>query len=198
MAERSTERAPAVQVGNPFLEKLLCEACLQLNDLDGVTAIQDLAAAGLTSAAGELAHRGRRGIDIDVDRVSRRELGMSAYHVMLSESQERMLVVLRPDAEASAREVFDHFELHADRIGTITGTGRMRVREHGKVVADLPLKALIDGVPLRTPAAAFAEKRPAPVMPMLMVPEAILLGMIASPNLKSLLTTYDTNDHPFQ
>src|SRR5438445_11159378 len=185
MDERSGERRPAVQVGNPFLEKLLCEACLQLNELDGVTAIQDLGAAGLTSAAGELAHRGRRGIDIDVDRVSRRELGMSAYHVMLSESQERMLVVLRPDAEASAREVFDHFELHADRIGTITGTGRMRVREHGMVVADLPLKALIDGVPLRSPAAAFAEKRPAPVMPMVEEPEAILLDLIGSPNLKS-------------
>src|SRR5207237_9752651 len=89
MDERSGERRPAVQVGNPFLEKLLCEACLQLNDLAAVTAIQDLGAAGLTSAAGELAHRGRRGIDIDVDRVSRREQGMSASHVMPSESQDR-------------------------------------------------------------------------------------------------------------
>src|SRR3989454_7065031 len=92
MDERSAERRPAVQVGNPFLEKLLCEACLRLNELEGVTAIQDLGAAGLTSAAGELAHRGHRGIDIHVDRVSRREQGMSAYDVMLSESQERMLV----------------------------------------------------------------------------------------------------------
>jgi len=117
MDERSAERRPAVQVGNPFLEKLLCEACLRLNELEGVTAIQDLGAAGLTSAASELAHRGRRGIDIDVDRVSRRERGMTAYDVMLSESQERMLVVVRPQAEAAARDVFDHFELHADRIG---------------------------------------------------------------------------------
>src|SRR5712664_1715732 len=185
MDERSAERRPAVQVGNPFLEKLLCEACLRLNELDGVTAIQDLGAAGLTSAASELAYRGRRGIDIDIDRVSRREQGMSAYDVMLSESQERMLVVVRPDAEASAREVFDHFELHADRIGTITGTGRMRVREGGAVVADLPLKALIDGVPLRTPVAALADKRPAPVMPAIEEPEAILLDLIASPNLRS-------------
>src|SRR2546421_9724696 len=198
MDERSAERRPAVQVGNPFLEKLLCEACLRLNELEGVTAIQDLGAAGLTSAAGELAHRGHRGIDIDVDRVSRREQGMSAYDVMLSESQERMLVVVRPDAEASAREIFDHFELHADRIGTITGTGRMRVREHGMVVADLPLKALIDGVPLRTPAAAFAEKRPAPVMPMVEEPEAILLDLIGSPNLKSRRPLYRTYDHQVQ
>jgi phosphoribosylformylglycinamidine synthase len=195
MNERSAERRPAVQVGNPFLEKLLCEACLRLNELEGVTAIQDLGAAGLTSAASELAHRGRRGIDIDVDRVSRREQGMSAYDVMLSESQERMLIVVRPDAEASAREVVDHFELHADRIGTITGTGRMRVRERGALVADVPLKALIDGVPLRTPVAAFAEKRPAPMMPAIEEPEAILLDLIASPNLRSRRPIYRTYDH---
>ncbi len=195
MNERSAERRPAVQVGNPFLEKLLCEACLRLNELEGVTAIQDLGAAGLTSAASELAHRGRRGIDIDVDRVSRREQGMSAYDVMLSESQERMLIVVRPDAEAAAREVFDHFELHADRIGTITGTGRMRVRERGALVADVPLKVLIDGVPLRTPAATFAEKRPAPVMPAIEEPEAILLDLIASPNLRSRRPIYRTYDH---
>ena len=195
MDERSADRRPAVQVGNPFLEKLLCEACLRLNELKGVTAIQDLGAAGLTSAASELAHRGRRGIDIDVDQVSRREQGMTAYHVMLSESQERMLAVVRPDAEAAAREVFDHFELHADRIGTITGTGRVRVREHGTLVADLPLKALIDGVPLRKPTATFAEKQPAPMMPAIEEPEAILLDLIASPNLRSRRPIYRTYDH---
>ncbi|MDQ6713272.1 MAG: phosphoribosylformylglycinamidine synthase subunit PurL [Candidatus Dormibacteraeota bacterium] len=198
MNERSAERRPAVQVGNPFLEKLLCEACLRLNELDGVTAIQDLGAAGLTSSASELAQRGRRGIDIDVDWVSRREQGMSAYEVMLSESQERMLIVVRPDAEASAREVFDHFELHADRIGTITETGRMRVSEGGALVADLPLKALVDGVPLRTPAAAFADRKPAPVMPAVEEPEAILLDLIASPNLRSRRPIYRTFDHQVQ
>jgi phosphoribosylformylglycinamidine synthase subunit PurL len=198
MDERSAQRRPAVQVGNPFLEKLLCEACLRLNELDGVTAIQDLGAAGLTSAASELAHRGRRGIDIDVDRVSRRERGMTAYDVMLSESQERMLVVVRPEAEAAARAVFGHFELHADRIGTITGTGRIRVREGGTLAADLPLKVLVDGVPLRTPAAAFAEKLPSPVMPAIEEPEAILLDLIASPNLRSRRPIYRTYDHQVQ
>jgi phosphoribosylformylglycinamidine synthase subunit PurL len=198
MNERSAERRPAVQVGNPFLEKLLCEACLRLNELEGVTAIQDLGAAGLTSAASELAHRGRRGIDIDVDRVSRREQGMSAYDVMLSESQERMLIVVRPDAEASARELFDHFELHADRIGTITGTGRMRVRERGALVADVPLKALVDGVPLRSPAAAFPDKEPASVMPPVEEPEAILLDLIARPNLRSRRPIFRTYDHQVQ
>ena len=198
MDERSAERRPAVQVGNPFLEKLLCEACLRLNELDGVTAIQDLGAAGLTSAASELAHRGRRGIDIDVERVSRRERGMTPYDVMLSESQERMLVVLRPDAEAAAREVFDFFELHADRIGTVTGTGRIRVREGGTLVADLPLKALVDGVPLRSPAAAFPDKQPTPVMPPVEEPEAILLDLIASPNLRSRRPIFRTYDHQVQ
>src|SRR2546421_185712 len=198
MDEHASERRPAVQVGNPFLEKLLCEACLRLNELAGVTAIQDLGAAGLTSAASELAHRGRRGIDIDVDRVSRREQGMSAYDVMLSESQERMLVVVRPDAESGAREVFEHFELHADRIGTITGSGWVRVRERGAVAADLPLKVLVDGVPLRTPAATYPEKQPAPVMPAIEEPEAVLLDLIASPNLRSRRPIYRTYDHQVQ
>jgi phosphoribosylformylglycinamidine synthase II len=195
MDERSASRRPAVQVGNPFLEKLLCEACLVLNGLDGVTAIQDLGAAGLTSAASELAHRGRRGIDLDVDKVSRREAGMTAYEVMLSESQERMLVVVRPDAEAAARDVFDHFELHADRIGSITGTGRIRVRDRGTVVADMPLKVLVDGVPPRAPAAEPADKRPSPPMPSIAEPEAILLDLLASPNLRSRRPIYRTYDH---
>src|SRR5213595_3052437 len=184
MDERSVSRRPAVQVGNPFLEKLLCEACLQLNELDGVTAIQDPGAAGLTSAAGELAHRGRRGIDINVDRVSRREQGMSAYDVMLSESQERMLVVVRPPAEAAVRQIVDHFELHANRVGSVTSTGRIRIREAGVVVADLPLKTLIDGVPLRSPAATFPDKPLSPLLPSVDEPEAILLDLTASPNLR--------------
>src|SRR5256714_11760568 len=143
MDERSASPPPAVQVGNPFLEKLLCEACLELNELEGVTAIQDLGAAGLTSAASELAFRGRRGIDVDLDRVSRREQGMSAYEVMLSESQERMLVVVRTPAEAAGRQIVDHFELHADPVGSVTSTGRIRIPEAGVGVAELPLKTLI-------------------------------------------------------
>jgi phosphoribosylformylglycinamidine synthase len=198
MDERSAERRPAVQVGNPFLEKLLCEACLRLNELDGVTAIQDLGAAGLTSAASELAHRGRRGIDIDVDRISRREQGMTPYEVMLSESQERMLILVRPEAEAAARQVFDHFELHADRIGVVTGTGRIRIRDHGVSVADIPLKALVDGVPLRTPVASFPDRQPTVVMPAVEEPEAILLDLIASPNLRSRRPIYRTFDHQVQ
>src|SRR5713101_8477299 len=111
MDEHSPDRRPAVQVANPFLEKLLCEACLQLNELDGVVAIQDLGAAGLTGAACELAHRGGRGVELDVARVSRRERGMTPYEVMLSESQERMLVLVNPEDEPAAQRELDAFEM---------------------------------------------------------------------------------------
>ena len=198
MDERSAARRPAVQVGNPFLEKLLCEACLRLNQLDGVTAIQDLGAAGLTSAAAELAHRGRRGIDIDVAPISRREREMSAYEVMLSESQERMLVVVRPEAETAARQVFDHFELHADRVGSITSTGRIRVRDEGAVVADIPLKVLVDGVPARSPASEVPDKQPSLGMPSIEEPEAVLLDLMARPNLRSRRPIFRTYDHQVQ
>ena len=195
MDDQSAQRRPAVQVGNPFLEKLLCEACLVLNGLDGVTAIQDLGAAGLTSAAAELAHRGGLGIELDLDRVSRREQGMTPYEVMLSESQERMLAVVRPEAEAAARRVFDHFELHADRVGRITKAERFRVRERGIAVADIPLGLLVDGVPLRKPAAQRVETKPSPAMPSIAEPEAILLDLLASPNLRSRRPIYRTYDH---
>ena len=198
MDSTSAARRPAVQVGNPFLEKLLCEACLQLNELDDVVAIQDLGAAGLTSAASELAHRGGRGVEIDVAVVSRRERGMSAYEVMLSESQERMLVVVRPDGEARARAIFDAFELHADRIGTITPQQRLRVREGRALRADLPLRALIDAVPLRTPAAMAPVRRAVEVALPLDDPEDALLAMLRRPNLRSRRPVYRTYDHQVQ
>src|SRR5438270_11717445 len=198
MDSTSAARRPAVQVGNPFLEKLLCEACLQLNELDDVVAIQDLGAAGLTSAASELAHRGGRGVEIDVAVVSRRERGMSAYEVMLSESQERMLVVVRPDGEARARAIFDAFELHADRIGTITQQQTLRVRQGRALRADLPLRALIDAVPLRTPAAMAPVRRAAEVALPLDDPEDALLAMLRRPNLRSRRAVYRTYDHQVQ
>ncbi|HYM51611.1 MAG TPA: phosphoribosylformylglycinamidine synthase subunit PurL [Candidatus Limnocylindrales bacterium] len=195
MDATSSERRPAVQVGNPFLEKLLCEACLQLNELDEVVAIQDLGAAGLTSAASELAHRGGRGVDIDVSRVSRRQRGMSPYDVMLSESQERMLVVVSARGEARAREIFDRFQLHADRIGRITAESRIRVRDRGTVEADLPLAVLIDEVPLRTPrAVALAPQTESERLP-LDDPATALLAMIQRPNLRSRRAVYRTYDH---
>ena len=196
--EGSHTRRPAVQVGNPFLEKLLCEACLQLNELEEVTAIQDLGAAGLTSAACEVAHRGGRGVDLDVARVSRRERGMTAYDVMLSESQERMLVVIQPGGETKARAIFDAFELHADRVGRITADRRVRVRDGREVAADLPLPALVDGVPLRTPPSAPGPPPTSVPAPPLVDPAATLLQMLARPNLRSRRPIFRTYDHQVQ
>jgi phosphoribosylformylglycinamidine synthase len=123
---------------------------------------------------------------------------MTPYEVMLSESQERMLVVVRPAAEAAARQVFDHFQLHADRIGVVTGTARIRIRDHGVSVADIPLKVLVDGVPLRSPVASFPDRQPTVVMPAVEEPEAVLLDLIASPNLRSRRPIYRTYDHQVQ
>src|SRR2546429_3978276 len=117
---------------------------------------------------------------------------------MVSEAQERMLVVVRPPAEAAVRQIVDHFELHADRVGSVTSTGRIRIREAGVVVADLPLKTLIDGVPLRSPAATFPDKPLSPLLPSVDEPEAILLDLIASPNLRSRRPIYRTYDHQVQ
>src|SRR5581483_10158322 len=144
--EQSDERRPAVQVGNPFLEKCLMEACLELAGDPRVVAMQDLSTA-------ELAHRGGCGIDVDVALVSRRERGMTPYEVMLSESQERMLLVVRRGEERAIQEWFARWDLRSDVIGTITDSERLVVRDAGEVVCDLPLRMLIDDVPMRHPEA---------------------------------------------
>jgi phosphoribosylformylglycinamidine synthase subunit PurL len=195
MNEQSHERRPAVQVGNPFLEKLLCEACLQLTELEGVVAIQDLGAAGLTGAACELAHRGGRGVELDVAKVSRRERGMTPYDVMLSESQERMLVLVRPDTEAAVRRVFERFDLHADRVGTILNRPHVRVREGSSVVADLPLDTLIDGVPGRSLPLSGGDATVGIAPGPLHDPAALLLQLLARPNLRSRRPIYRRYDH---
>jgi phosphoribosylformylglycinamidine synthase len=140
-------RRPAVQVGNPFLEKLLMEACLELARLDGVVAMQDLGAAGLTCALAELTARGGVGAEVDLDRVPRREAGMSPYEVLLSESQERMLIVVRPDAVAAVQATFDRFDLAAVEIGRITEEPLLRCHADGAVVCDVPGRALADDAP---------------------------------------------------
>jgi phosphoribosylformylglycinamidine synthase len=136
-----------VQVGNPFLEKLLLEACLQALEIDGVVAMQDLGAAGLTSSSVECASRGGVGIEIDVQKVSRRERGMTAYEVMLSESQERMLIVVRQDALPDLRAIFERWDLHSDVIGRVTGDGHVRVMDGTEVVADVPAELFTDACP---------------------------------------------------
>jgi phosphoribosylformylglycinamidine synthase len=149
----SQERKSAVQVGDPFMEKLLLEACLELFQTDAVVGIQDLGAAGLTSASCETAARGGVGIDLDVALVPRREEGMVAAEVMISESQERMLVIVHQGHEDDVCRIFAKWGLNAAVIGRVTGDGMLTVRQDGSVVAQVPAKALAEQAPLRHPQA---------------------------------------------
>src|SRR3954470_5928674 len=144
----SEEKRPTVQVGDPFTEKLLIEACLELMATDAIVAIQDMGAAGLTSSSVEMAGKGGVGLELELDDVPARETGMTAYEFMLSESQERMLMVLGPDGEAAARAIFEKWELDFAVVGHLTDTGRVIVRHHGAVEADIPLAPLADQAPL--------------------------------------------------
>jgi phosphoribosylformylglycinamidine synthase subunit PurL len=145
--ENSEEKRPTVQVGDPFTEKLLIEACMELMDTDAIVAIQDMGAAGLTSSSFEMASKGGMGVELFMDQVPTREEGMTPYEMMLSESQERMLMILQPGKEDIARRVFEKWELDFAIIGTLTDTGRMVLKMHGDVVADLPIDPLAEAAP---------------------------------------------------
>src|SRR5476649_1366088 len=147
-SEDSDEKRPTVQVGDPFAEKLLIEATLELMASGAVAAIQDMGAAGLTSSSVEMAGKGGVGIALDLDMVPQREEGMSAYEMMLSESQERMLAILKPGREADGQRIFAKWGLDAATIGRTTDTGRIVLRHKGEVVCDLPLGPLSDDAPL--------------------------------------------------
>ena len=142
------QKRPTVQVGDPFTEKLLIEACLELMEGETIVAIQDMGAAGLTSSAVEMAGKGGLGVELDLDRVPLRETGMSAYEIMLSESQERMLMILRPGSEADARRIFTKWELDFAVIGRVTETGRLLLRRNGEVAADIPVEPLVTAAPV--------------------------------------------------
>jgi phosphoribosylformylglycinamidine synthase len=146
--EDSEEKRPTVQVGDPFAEKLVLEACLELMETDTIIAIQDMGAAGLTSSSSEMADKGGSGIEIDLDKVPQRETNLTAYEMMLSESQERMLAVLKPGREAEAERIFKKWELDFSVIGYTTDTHRMVVRHKGEIVADMPVTALSDAAPI--------------------------------------------------
>src|SRR5581483_679050 len=145
--EDSDEKRPTVQVGDPFAEKLLIEATLELMASGAVAAIQDMGAAGLTSSSVEMAGKGGVGIELDLDAVPQREEGMSAYEMMLSESQERMLAILKPGREADGRRIFEKWGLDAAVIGQTTDSGRLVLRHRGEVVCDIPLAPLTEDAP---------------------------------------------------
>jgi phosphoribosylformylglycinamidine synthase len=146
--DASEEKRPTVQVGDPFTEKLLLEACLELMATDAIIAIQDMGAAGLTSSSAEMGDKGGSGIELDLDKVPQREEGMTAYEMMLSESQERMLAVLKPGREKEAEKIFRKWELDFAVIGITTDTHRLVVKHKGKVEADMPITALSDAAPV--------------------------------------------------
>jgi phosphoribosylformylglycinamidine synthase len=191
-SEDSEEKRPTVQVGDPFTEKLLIEACLELMASDAIVAIQDMGAAGLTSSSVEMASKGGVGIRLDMNRVPVREEGMTPYEMMLSESQERMLMVLKPGREAEAEAIFRKWELDFAVIGEVTDTERMELVWNGEIVADIPLGPLADEAPLyeRPHLSREQYKAWARVKPLEEVPEstdiaADLLKLMASPNLAS-------------
>jgi phosphoribosylformylglycinamidine synthase subunit PurL len=144
----SEEKRPTVQVGDPFTEKLLLEACLELMATDAIVAIQDMGAAGLTSSSVEMSSKGGLGIELDLDQVPTRETGMSAYEIMLSESQERMLMVLKPNSMARARAIFSKWELDFAEIGRLTDTGRLVLKKNGRIEADMPVAPLVEKAPV--------------------------------------------------
>ena len=192
-----------VQVGNPFLEKLLLEACLELLNGDEVVAMQDLGAAGLTSSLVECASRGEVGVEIDVALVPRREQGMNAYEVMLSESQERMLLVVKPGGVERVKSVVEHWSLRASDIGRVTADGHVRVRDGDAVLVDVPAALFTDACPTYEPEAReSAEMSGRRALDLENIPDLepgkllqTLMLMLASPNIGSRRPIWSQYDH---
>ena len=159
-SDETESKRPTVQVGDPFTGKLLMEACLELMASDAVLSIQDMGAAGLTSSSVEMASKGGLGMEMDLDLVPAREEGMSAYELMLSESQERMLMVLKPDATETARQVFEKWDLDFMPIGKVTETGRLVLLKDGGIACDIPLAPLVDDAPEYDRPQADVTPRP--------------------------------------
>ena len=184
--EKSDEKRPTVQVGDPFTEKLLIEACLELMATDAIVAIQDMGAAGLTSSSVEMATNGKAGIILNMDAVPCRETGMTPYEMMLSESQERMLMVLKPGKEAMAEAVFKKWELDFAIIGEVTDTGHMVLTFHGEEVCNIPLAPLAEDAPLYDrPHVATPKPAPLTDIPACTDIGADLLTLMACPDLAS-------------
>src|SRR3954469_7387360 len=194
-SEDSEEKRPTVQVGDPFTEKLLIEACLELMASDAIVAIQDMGAAGLTSSSVEMASKGGVGIRLDMNQVPCRETGMTPYEMMLSESQERMLMVLKPGREGEAEAIFRKWELDFAVIGEVTDTGRMELVWNGETVADIPLDPLADEAPLyERPYAIPKEHEPLPEIPESTDIAADLLKLMGSPNIASRRWVWEQYD----
>jgi phosphoribosylformylglycinamidine synthase II len=199
--EKSAEKRPAVQVGDPFMEKLLLEACLEVMKTDALVGIQDMGAAGLTSSSTEMGARGGAGVEIDVSLVPQRETGMTPYEIMLSESQERMLMVVKRGREAEVERVFEKWDLHAVQIGEVTTDGRLRVKNRGEVVAEIPNKALTDEAPryqrpMTRPAYLDeAQRLDIASLGTPAAPREVFRRLLASPGIASKRWVYRQYDH---
>jgi phosphoribosylformylglycinamidine synthase len=195
----SEEKLPTVQVGDPFTEKILLEACLQALKSGAVVALQDMGAAGLTSSSFEMASRGRTGLVLDLEKVPRREPGLTPWEIMLSESQERMVLVAQRGKEGVLRHVFERWGLEVETIGEVTATGQAVIRDKGKVVADLPIRPLTDGAPVyRRPAAApagLAERQTLAKVPDPGDPAKALAKLLDTPELGSKSWIWSQYDH---
>jgi phosphoribosylformylglycinamidine synthase subunit PurL len=198
--EKSAEKRPAVQVGDPFMEKLLLEACLELMKTDALIGVQDMGAAGLTCSTCEMGSRGGAGIEIDVMHVPQREAGMTPYEIMLSESQERMLLVVKKGREADVERIFEKWDLHAAHIGEVTTDGLMRVKDRGKVVAEIPNSALVDAAPVydrptARPAYLDDVQRLDATALSPVAPADALLALLGSPTIASKRWVFRQYDH---
>jgi phosphoribosylformylglycinamidine synthase len=195
-SEDSEEKRPTVQVGDPFTEKLLIEACLELMDSDAIVAIQDMGAAGLTSSSVEMASKGGVGLELDMNAVPCRETGMTPYEMMLSESQERMLMVLKPGREAEAEAIFRKWELDFAVIGRVTATGHLVLKWNGETAADIPLAPLADDAPCyERPWVPTPMPRPLADAPESADVAADLMTLMASPDLASRRWVWEQYDH---
>ncbi|MDQ6860831.1 MAG: phosphoribosylformylglycinamidine synthase subunit PurL [Verrucomicrobiota bacterium] len=197
LTEESRKDRPAVQVGDPFKEKLLLEACLELLATDAVAGIQDMGAAGLTCSTCETASRGGTGVEIDLAKVPKRETGMTPYETLLSESQERMLIIAKRGKEDVVRRIFEKWDVPCAEIGLVTDDGMMRVRNNGSIAAEIPAKPLADEAPLYT--REFETPQPTKVLDVATVPEvdnqAALRALLADPTIASKNWVYRQYDH---
>ncbi len=200
LTDASDADRPAVQVGDPFMEKLLLEACLEAIEADLVVGVQDMGAAGLTSSVAEMAHRAGRGVDLRVDLVPRRETGMSALEVMLSESQERMVLTARPDQVEALLTLLRRWELEAVVVGTVASHDRFRLWEGDALVGDMPVAPLNEAptyvrVGREDPAVRAARERDLTALALPDDPGAVLLEVLADPNVASKQAVYRQYDH---
>ena len=197
--EDSEEKRPTVQVGDPFMEKLLLEACLELMQEDCIVGIQDMGAAGLTSSSVEMAGRGGSGIVMDLDQVPMREVGMTPYEILLSESQERMLLVVREGTQDQVKAIFEKWDLHAAVVGRVTEDGMWRCRWHGQEVAAMPVPLLTDEAPAYDrPQARPAWLDEAQTLPEIAEPGdlgEVLLSLMAHPDVADKSWIFRQYDH---